>query len=221
MKRIALFTTVLFTIALTSWGKPRMLLSFTGSPSFNWMSTNNRIAEREKLIMGYDFGLNGDIYFSESERYSLLTGLQIINTGGEVSYRTGEPFQFSGATLPPLTKIKYMLRYVEIPMAIKLKTDQFRRVRYWGQFGMSGMLNIGAKGTSNDGTFVKTNINDEINMFNLSMDVGAGFDFDLGGNNSVTAGLIFQNGLVDVTTDNAFSDKTIVNSLKVRIGVIF
>jgi hypothetical protein len=114
-----------------------------------------------------------------------------------------------------------MLRYVEIPIAIKLKTDQFRRVRYWGQFGLSGMLNIGSKGDSNDGTFAKTNINDEINLFNVSMDIGAGFDFDLGGNNSVTAGLVFQNGLIDVTTDNAFADKTIVNSLKVRIGVIF
>lgn len=220
MKQITLIV-FLFAIALTSWGKPRVLLSFTGSPSINWMSTNNRIAEREKMFMGYDFGINGDVYFSDSERYSLLTGVQIINTGGEISYRTTDPFQFSGATLPPLAKIKYMLRYLEIPLAIKLKTDQFRRIRYWGQFGLSGMLNIGAKGDSNDGTFVKTNINDEINLFNVSMDVGAGFDFDLGGNNSVTAGLIFQNGLVDVTTDNAFTDKTIVNSLKVRIGVIF
>jgi len=47
-------------------------------------------------------------------------------------------------------------------------------------------------------------------------------DFDLGGNNSVTAGLIFQNGLVDVTTNNeAFADKTILNSLKIKIGLIF
>ena len=220
MKRITLIA-VLFTIVLTGWSKPKVRLSFTGSPSLNWMSTNNRIAEREKIVMGYDFGLNGDVYFSESESYSLLTGLQIINTGGEISYRTSDPFKFSGELLPPLTKIKYMLRYVEIPVAIKLKTDQYHRTRYWGQFGVSGLLNIGAKGDSNDGTFDKTNINDEINLFNLTMDVGAGFDFDLGGNNSITAGLIFQNGLIDVTTNNSFADKTIVNSLKFRIGIIF
>lgn len=220
MKRITLIAS-LFIIALTSWGQKRMQLSFTGSPSVNWMSTNNLSVNREKLVLGYDFGLNADIFFTENERYSLTTGLQILNTGGSLTYRTSVPFAFSGATLPPSTQIRYHLRYVEIPLAIKLKTDQFRRIRYWGQFGLSSMVNIGATGDSNDGTFRKSNIHDEINLFNVAMNVGAGFDFDLGGNNSVTAGLIFQNGLVDVTTDNYFTDKTIINSIKIRLGLIF
>ncbi len=220
MKQIILIT-VLFSLTLTGWGKTRMQLSFTGSPSVNWMSSDNQYANKEKLVLGYDFGLNGDIFFTETERYSLTTGLQILNTGGAISYRTNAPFKFSGATLPSGTQIRYRLRYVEVPLAIKLKTDQFRRVRYWGQFGLSTMVNIGANGDSSDRTFRKSNINDEINMFNLAMNVGAGFDFDLGGNNSVTAGLIFQNGLIDVTTDNSFTDKTIINSIKIRIGLIF
>lgn len=220
MKRITLFS-VLFTICISAWSQTRMQLSFVGSPSINWMTSDNRIAEREKVVMGYDFGLNGDVFFSENERYSLLTGLLISNIGGEISYRTSAPFNFSGYTLPSLTKIRYRLRYVEIPLSLKLKTDQFHRVRYWGQFGLSAMLNIGARGDSNDRQLVKAKINNEINLFNLAMNVGAGFDFDLGGNNSVTTGLVFQNGLIDVTTDNAFTDKTIVNSLKLKIGLIF
>jgi hypothetical protein len=220
MKRITLFA-VLFTIVLTSWGKTRVQLSFNGSPSVNWMKTNNQVSYNSKLMLGYDFGISGDVFFSENERYSLLTGLQIINTGGAISYRTSTPFQFAGETLPPSTQIKYRLRYVEIPLALKLKTDQFRRVRYWGQLGLSAMVNIGANGDTNDGTFRKSNINSEINLFNMAMNVGGGFDFDLGGNNSVTAGLIFQNGLLDVTTDNFFTDKTIINSLKLRVGLIF
>lgn len=220
MKRITLFA-VLFTIVLTSWGKTRVQLSFNGSPSVNWMKTNNQVSYNSKLMLGYDFGISGDVFFSDNERYSLLTGLQIINTGGAISYRTNTPFEFAGATLPSSTQIKYRLRYVEIPLALKLKTDQFRRVRYWGQLGLSAMVNISANGDTNDGTFRKSNINSEINLFNMAMNVGAGFDFDLGGNNSVTAGLIFQNGLIDVTTDNYFTDKTIINSLKLRVGLIF
>ena len=60
-----------------------------------------------------------------------------------------------------------------------------------------------------------------MNLFNLSMVVGIGYDYDLGGNNAITTGLIFQNGLMDVTTDNYFDDKTIINSLKLRIGLLF
>lgn len=218
MKRITLFS-ALFILALTGWSQTRIQLSFTGSPSLNWMKSNNLSVAKERIVAGYDFGLNGDIFFSENERYSLFTGLQILNTGGSVTYR--EAFQFSGKTLPPSTKIRYRLRYVEIPLAIKLKTDQFHRTRYWGQFGLSSMINIGANGDSSDDTFRKANINDEINLFNLAMIVGAGFDFDLGGSNSVTAGLIFHNGLTDITTDNAFNDNTIINSIKLRLGLIF
>jgi len=117
MKRITLFS-VLFILALTAWSQPRIQLSFTGSPSLNWMKSNNQSVDKEKIVAGYDFGLNGDIFFSENERYSLFTGLQILNTGGSVTYR--EAFKFSGKTMPPSTKIRYRLRYVEIPLAIKL-----------------------------------------------------------------------------------------------------
>jgi hypothetical protein len=220
MKRFIL-SFLLFAMVIAGFGQKHIRLSFSGSPSVNWMNSDNSLAEREKLVMGYDFGLNGDLYFSEDERYSLLTGIQITNIGGEISYRTSSPFPFSGATLPSSSKIKYRLRYVEIPLAIRLRTNQFHRSRYWGQLGLSTMLNIESKGDSNDGSLRKTNINDEINLFNLAMNVGVGFDFDLGGSNAVSAGLIFQNGLIDVTTDNAFTDKTIINSLKLKIGLIF
>ena len=220
MKRFTL-SAFFVVLVLTGFSQKHIRLSFSGSPSVNWMTTNNPVASNEKSILGYNFGLNSDFYFSADERYSLLTGLQITNIGGEVSYHSTSDFQFAGTTLPALTKIKYQLRYVEIPLAIKLKTDQFKRVRYWAQYGLAAMLNIEAKGDSNDGTLKKSNINGEINMFNLAMDVGLGFDYDLGGSNSVTTGLIFQNGLTDVTTNNAFNDRTKINSLKLRIGIIF
>jgi hypothetical protein len=220
MKRF-IISCFLITSVISGFSQKHIRLSFVGNPSVNWMRTSNSSTENGKSTLGYDFGLNADCYFTEDERYSLLTGMQISNTGGEISYRSTSGFGFSGATLPALSKIKYQIRYVEIPLAIKLRTDQFNRVKYWGLFGLSAMLNIAAKGTSNDGTLKKANINDEVNLVNLAMNVGIGFDYDIGGNNSVSTGLIFQNGLMDVTTDNAFSDKTIINSLKLKIGLIF
>lgn len=221
MKRF-IISAFLVALVFVGFSQKHVKLSFAGSPSLNWMSSNNPDVGNENPIFGYDFGLSGDLYFSEDERYSFLTGIQISNIGGEIIYHPTSTFQFSGVEFNGPSKIKYRLRYVEIPLSIKLKTDQFHRVRYWGQFGLSTMLNIEAKGYSNNGTLNKANIHSEVNLFNLAMNVGAGFDFDLGGNNSVTAGLIFQNGLIDVTTNNkAFTDKTIINSLKLKIGLIF
>lgn len=220
MKQITL-TAFLVVSVLTAFSQKHVRLSFTASPTISWMTTNNGDAAQEKSILGYNFGLNGDFYFSEDERYSILTGIQINNVGGEISYNPGHSFQFANTTLPTLSKIKYLVRYVEVPFAIRLKTDEFQRVRYWGLFGLSGMVNIEARGTSNDGLLKKANINNEINLFNLAMDVGIGFDYDLGSSNAVSVGLVFQNGLLDVTTDNAFTDRTKINTLNLKLGIIF
>jgi hypothetical protein len=221
MKHLIL-SCLLIASASSVFSQRLIRLSFVGDPSVNWMRTSDSNTENGKSMLGYDFGLNADYYFSEDERYSLSTGVQISNTGGEISYHSSSAPTFAGTTFSSLiTKVKYQIRYVEIPLALKLKTDQFNRAKYWGLFGLSAMVNIGSKGTSNDGALKKANINDEVNLFNLAMNVGIGFDYDLGGNNAVTTGLIFQNGLMDVTTDNAFSDKTIINSLKLKIGLIF
>jgi hypothetical protein len=220
MKQLILLLLILAG-SLAGFGQKSIRLSFTGSPSANWMVTNNKVADHGKLTFGYDFGLNADFYFTEDQRYSLLSGILITNTGGELSYQNDSEFKFSGETLPASSTIRYRLRYVEIPLSLKLKTSQFRRICYWGQLGLTGMVNIGSKGDSDNGTLNKTNLNDEINLFNLDMNLGAGIDFDLSGSNSITAGIIFQNGLIDVTTNNTFSDKTIINSLKMKIGLNF
>ena len=216
-----IYTALLATIAVSVFGQKHFRLSFTASPSVNWMNTSSSEADREKSILGYEFGLNSDFYLSPDERYGLSTGLLISNIGGQIAYAAPNNFSFSGATMPAHSNIKYRLRYVEIPVMVKLKTDQFKRYRYWGEFGFSGMINIEARGESDNGILKKSNINDEVNLFNLAMNVGLGYDYDLGGNNAISVGLVFQNGLIDVTTDNYFADKTIINSLKLKLGLIF
>ena len=220
MKHLILSCFLIVTV-ISAYCQEHIRLSFVADPSVNWMRTSSSETKDGNSILGYDFGLNSDYYFSGDERYSVSSGIMISNTGGEISYQGKSDFSFSETTLPALTKIKYQLRYIEIPVNIKLKTDDFNRAKYWGMLGFSGMINVSAKGTSNDGSLNKANINDEVNLLNLAMNVGIGFDYDLGRTNSFTAGLIFQNGLLDVTTNNTFTEKTIINSLKLKIGLVF
>ena len=220
MKQITLIT-ILLVLSISSWAQTHMRLSFTASPSINWMNTTSDHITDQKAVLGYDFGIMSDVFFSVNENYSFSTGLLIVNTGGKASYRADQPFSFAGEQLPQSVDIRYRLRYLEVPLALKLRTNEFHRIFYWGLFGVSPMINIGANGDSSDGSLNKDSIHDEVNMFNFAMNVGLGFDFDLGASNSVSAGLIFQNGLTDITTDNAFTDKVNVNSLKIRLALLF
>ena len=62
MKRINLLI-ALIVFTLSSWAQSRMELAFTASPSINWMNTSNQFVNSQKAVLGYDFGINGDIFF--------------------------------------------------------------------------------------------------------------------------------------------------------------
>ncbi|HBL74518.1 MAG: hypothetical protein A2W90_20740 [Bacteroidetes bacterium GWF2_42_66] len=220
MKRILSTGFLVFLFSILQ-AQPNIELSFTGSPSLNWMSSDTKEVQKGQPVLGYDFGVNVDYYVAQNEQYSISTGIFITNAGGQLEFNTQEQFRFADEYLEPSTKVKYYLRYIEVPALIKMKTSQFHRTTFWGQFGLSGMVNIGAKGTSNDEVLDKTNISDEVNMFNLALNVGLGFEFDLGGNNAFTTGLVFKNGFLDVTSNDDIDDKTIMNSLVLKLGIVF
>ncbi len=220
MKKIICLS-ILFSIAIASFAQRAVQMSFTASPSINWLSSDQKEVNRDGVVAGFDFGVNADIFFDEEEKYAFSTGLLITNAGGKYNYFTTEPFEFAGETLDAGTQIRYRLQYVEVPLTIKLKTSPFRRWLYWGQFGLSGFVNVRARGDSDEGTLDKTNINEEVNLFNIAMNIGIGSEFDLGGNNAISLGLIYKNGFLDVTDDRVFDERSTLNSLVFKLGLVF
>lgn len=196
-------------------------LSFVAGPDISWMKSDQHFITSEGDKTGYTFGLNADFFFSQSLRYAFTTGLLINTQGGKLAYRTSTPFNFSGATMQPGTTIRYNLKYLEVPTAIKLRTSQFYRNTYFGVFGLTNKINIGANGTSSDGKFQDDGINNEVSLFNTSLNVGGGFEYDLGKKNALSFGIYYNEGLIDVTTNKSVSDRTKLNSVRLQIGIIF
>ncbi len=220
MKKIA-FTIILLSSILVASAQKSMVLSFTASPSLNWMSSDAAQISRGKTVAGFDFGVNADFYFDNDNRYAITTGLLVNNTGGELDFNYINTL-FAGAIFPSGTSIQYHLQYLEVPLALKLNTSQRRRSSYWAQFGFNSYINIKAKGSSSDHVLDKSNINEEVGLFNLGMNIGVGTNYDLGGNNSLEIGLIYKNGFTDITTNEFIEDeKTTLNSLTLKLGLVF
>jgi hypothetical protein len=222
MKKNLLFAFILLT-ASPVFSQQRPSLSFSASPSINWLSSDERGIESNKVRLGIDYGLNADFYFDDESKYAFATGLLIGHTGGNLTYNhpNSEGVSFAGEEFPSGTTFQYHLRYIEIPLAVKLKTSEFRRWEYWGQFGFSSFINIMAKGSSSNGTLDKDGINDEVNLFNLALNIGIGSNFDLGGNNAITMGIIYKNGFLDVTSNEMFDDRATLHSLVFKLGLLF
>lgn len=220
MKRI--FSLLAFIlICAVSFAQSPFQLSFTASPSVSWMSPEGQGVESNKSKMGYEFGVNGDFYFDEAMRYAFATGLVICQTGGELTYNVdSETFNFAGQDFNQGTSIRYRLQYIEIPYALKMRTKQFYRWSYWGLFGLSSAISISAKADSSDKQLDKNDIGDEVKLFNTSLNVGIGGEYDLGERNSLVLGVIYKDGLMDVTK-NSLGGKTTVNSLTFKLSLLF
>ncbi len=214
--------TLIILVSQPAFSQRKTRLSFTGSPSINWLSSDMQGVESGKTTIGFDYGVNADFFFDEENRYAFSTGLLINNVRGNLRYYdSSDVVHFAGKDFASGTHFRYRLKYAEIPILLKLQTSQFRRWTYWGQFGFSSFVNIQAKGDSNDGILDKHNIHDEVSLFNLALNMGVGASFDLGSNNAVTVGLIYKNGFLDVTSNDQFDDKTTLNSVALKLGLIF
>ncbi|MGV8091682.1 MAG: porin family protein [Mangrovibacterium sp.] len=220
MQKRIFFISLLF-ISGSLFAQEKLELSFYTAPSVNWMSSGKNEISGGNIKAGYDFGMVADVFFDDRQRYAVTTGFLLTNTGGELDYHNTSSFNFAGETINPGSSIRYRLKYLEVPLAVKLKTSQFRRWTYWGQFGLSGFINVGAKGDTNDGVLDKSDIQDEIRSLNMAMNLGIGVDFDLGSDNALVVGIIFKDGLTDITKNHYNDGKTTVNSVILKLGLIF
>lgn len=201
-------------------GNKVVRFTFIASPQITWMTSGSKFARNSKSRFGFAYGVEGDVFLA-SDRYSFLTGFVISSLGSTMEYTT--PFRFSGSPdlLPANTKVEYYLRYIEIPLAIKLRSKDFNNMRFFAQFGLNTWMNIKAKASTSDGSFNKDAVNDEVRFFALGLNVGGGVEYDLGDKNSVTAGIVYSGSFNDATSNSTISDKTTINSLRIRLGFIF
>lgn len=201
-------------------------LGFQASPHFTWMNSSKGDIVNQEIKLGIKYGLEADIYLAGYPRYSLNTGLFVSNNTFVARYTVAEPFFINTTTFNVPVDLRYKLNYLEVPLNIKLRSDQFYRMTFYGQFGLSNLFNISATAQSSDSQFSGESLNNGINnrtisFYNLNMIMGGGVEYDVGGNTALNFGIQYSNGLSDVTDISNLDEKTVFNSLRITIGVLF
>lgn len=222
-KLIILFSLIVISVTANS---QNFRLGFQASPHMTWMSSSKATILNNELRPGIKYGLEADIYLAGFPRYLLNTGLYVANHSFSARYVIDEPFFINDATFLNPVDITFKLNYLEIPLNIKLKSDQFYRMKFYGQFGLSNLFNLSASALSSDEAFTGDNVNEginnqTINVYTLNMLMGGGIEYDIGGNTALNFGVQYSNGLTDITNIGGLSEKTILNSLRVVVGVMF
>lgn len=219
MKQTIIALAFIFTFMGTKAEKP-FRLTFLASPQFSWMKSDLSEIDNYNNSIGFNYGVETDIFWG-SENYAFTTGLTINNIGGDFMYDTDGDFTFAGKSLPSGSSINFKLRYLEIPLALKLRSKEFDRFNFFAQFGIANWFKLKSESTSSEGTIKAGNVKDEFKFYNIALNIGAGVEYNLGENNAITFGLIFNNGFLDVTNNEELNDVTSMKIFRLRTGFIF
>lgn len=192
--------------------------------------------------VGFIYGLMADYFFAEN--YGIVTGLQINSTGGKITATARDLSK--GQNKVTKATFDYSLQYLEVPLALKLRTDNISGFRFFGQLGITAGFNISKKADytvayyAADST-LKTVSDTKAKLqggFGLiapilfQMNIGAGMEYPFSNKLTAYVGLFFNNGFApDATKPNLYEGlgytgtfrdaNTRLNNFALRIGLFF
>ena len=201
------------------------------SPELSWFKAQDNSIESTGSELGFSFGPVIDFKFGEN--YALSTGINIVNARGGVRYLMDSTYfnSFKDSIYAKGTSVSYRSRFVEIPVLLRLSTNEIGYMTYFAHFGFVPGFAIGTKGNISSGdnswspSQIDANLNKDITPINLSLQVGVGLAYSITQTTSVFAHLSFVNGFVDITNnpnkENGYKSKAILNRVPLSVGVYF
>ena len=193
------------TQAQSTSGQP-VRLGIKAAPNLAWVKSDTKELEGDGMKFGFLFGLMSDFRLG-SDNYALSTGLFMNVTGANMQSRSFDGVDGNGNTVKvdqPLA-FSYKYQFVEVPITIKLKTNEIGYMTYFGTLGFGSAYNVSAKGDEysfNDSQGIEreedANVLKEMAVFRASLIVGAGLEYNIAGNTSIMAGINYNNSFTDV-----------------------
>lgn len=228
MKRL-LLTLSLTIISISLFAQAEFHFGIKAAPSLAWLRSDTKGYDSDGSKFGFSYGLITEFNFAN--RYAFATGLDVTYRGGK--FKTVQQLKtlVNEDSVVSISS-SYNLQYIELPITLKLKTNEIGAMTYWVQIGVAPGMNIRAKMDyeaniqtttggmvkNSDAGETKVDVQDDINTLNISMLIGAGTEYTLSGSTVLLAGIHFNNGFTDVFDNDA---KVNSNYLALVIGFLF
>ena len=238
LKKLLLIACALFCMVLKSNAQGDSPKSWRfglqAAPSLNWFKTDTKGIEGDGAKLGFSWGFMAEYYFADN--YAIATGMNLGGYGGKLSATN------------PLALVNYdlTLNYIDIPITVKMRTNEIGYMRYFGQFGITPGINISSKAdlvqtyTTNFAgvnTTVTTTTDDvdfqkEIIPLNVGLLIALGAEYSLSGNTSLVLSVSFHNGFLDIADfsvpdptatnfNNSKDVKVNANAVRLNVGILF
>ncbi|MCF8218420.1 MAG: PorT family protein [Bacteroidales bacterium] len=206
------------------------------SPSVTWSKPDLQEYESAGTRLGFSYGMLAE--FSMSNNYSLSTGIDISYFGGKLSYIDSlNNYSLEDDDNPNIKtaeiKSTYSLQYLQIPVMIKMSTNEIGYFTYFANVGLGTSIRLGASvediydpaGDKNDDDNKIDDLSEDVALFRESLIIGLGAEYSLGPDISLLGAVNFNNGFTTtIKRDNYQLDKrgnAIVNYIEFKFGLLF
>ncbi len=230
MKKAILLTfSIILLVCMTAFSQQKpFVFGFKAGPTMGWMNPDATGYESDGVKAGFTWGFTADFFLMEN--HGIGTGFDVVflNGGLKIPYQIVEDDETINGTLSR----KYKLKYLQIPLTFKMRTKELGKFKIFGQIGLGSSFLLGAKA---DDTFTpdegeakseEVDIYDDITFMKESLILGAGTEFSLGGSTTLTAGIVFNNGFMNILKGKNKIDPNVYNDAKanylaLEIGIVF
>jgi hypothetical protein len=186
MKKTIFLLLILFTVNALFAQKFQFGLKF--NPHLSWLKSDNKdLASNKGVVFGFSYGLVVDYNFLENVGLNFEPSHVFYNCNSTIKNDT------------MLGTLKWKFQYIELPIALKMRTNQIGKMTYYGKIGLAPSINTSSK--LNDAKSSKGT-----NLFNIGMLIGAGVHYHLGGTTVLLMGVTFHNGFLRFHKDDAISE---------------
>jgi len=235
MKKLFLIlaTVFAFTSAHAQDDEIRTRFGIKVAPNLSWIRSDTKGLEGDGNRFGYSIGLMAEFPMGPTGNYRFATGLFLTTIGGKIASAANA--DSAGISMQIVNRQTMNLRFVELPLTIKLMTNEIGYMRYFGTIGLMGGVNVRARADAE--TITTTNgvtrtdsendidIQDNIRAIRAALVIGGGMEYNFSGQTSALIGITYNNSIINVLEKEAIpgfdSPKLFAEYLELTLGVFF
>ncbi len=206
------------TVAPASKSSRSLSFGLQASMNTSWITSDNKGYINDGLKVGLNYGLVTDFSLADNQNYYFSTGVVFVNTPVAMSspgaYFLGNTSAITGRFVESSTEaLSYKLRYIQIPLSLKMKTAEIGYIKYFGQFGFTPGFRIRARKagtiTYDSGTeeVEEVDASDDISNLRLGIEIGGGIEYNLTGNTNLVVSLTYNAGFTNILNGNGGGGK--------------
>lgn len=235
---VLVFTVLLGAPMLNAQDDASVHFGIKLAPNMSWLRPDVKGIKSSGNQLGYTFGLMSEFPINPSGNYRFATGLFLTSIGGSFTEEYLFVSEVGGAEQTKDLETKMMLRYIELPLTIKMMTNEIGYMRYFGTLGVSAGFNIRARADAEypvlddlSGAYTvgfavleDEDIQEDINLFRAALVIGGGLEYNFSGNTALLVGITYNNGFTNILNDVDYQGKKakVLNDyLELNLGVFF